>query len=506
MMNIHESEHASGQRCIKSFPFSLFQRRRGGPCNKRSNCNQKAYILNSKGLHLRSVSSSGIAKSNPEFFNDMTDPVYSNLETNKVKETKRLVSELCRHVYTLGWVSGTGGSITIRVHDNATSRSSQLIVMSPSGVQKDKVDPDDMFVLSSDGCILCKPNTKVYPHKPPKCTDCAPIFLKAYEMRNAGAVIHSHGIEACLVTMIHPLSKEFRITHMEMIKGIEGHGYHDELVVPIIENTAYEGELTESFTKAIEAYPKTTAVLVRNHGVYIWGETWISAKTQAECYHYLFDASIKMHQLGLDRFSTGHDPYPSSGVCRCMKNGCAMRKKTIGFGCVTELVQRSILLDIEGTATSLPTKFLPSNTSKSMNPVLKSAFETSELVGVMSNEMPEILGRWHASGIKVYLYSSSSRGAQRLLFSNSRHGDLRKYICGYFDTTTGGKTEPKSYLEILQTVGIDKPEELLLVTSDMEAAMTARAVGLEVVIILRPGNAPLPGSHNFKTTESLLQI
>lgn len=38
---------------------------------------------------------------------------------------------------------------------------------------------------------------------------------------------------------------------MEMIKGIEGHGYHDELVVPIIENTAYEGELTESFTKAV---------------------------------------------------------------------------------------------------------------------------------------------------------------------------------------------------------------------------------------------------------------
>lgn len=37
-------------------------------------------------------------------------------------------------------------------------------------------------------------------------------FLQAYEMRNAGAVIHSHGIEACLVTMIHPLSKEFRVS------------------------------------------------------------------------------------------------------------------------------------------------------------------------------------------------------------------------------------------------------------------------------------------------------
>lgn len=38
---------------------------------------------------------------------------------------------------------------------------------------------------------------------------------------------------------------------MEMIKGIQVHVYHDELVVPVIENTAHEGELTESFTEAV---------------------------------------------------------------------------------------------------------------------------------------------------------------------------------------------------------------------------------------------------------------
>lgn len=42
-----------------------------------------------------------------------------------------------------------------------------------------------------------------------------------------------------------------QITHMEMIKGIQGHGYYDELVVPIIENTAHEGELTESLSEAV---------------------------------------------------------------------------------------------------------------------------------------------------------------------------------------------------------------------------------------------------------------
>ncbi|KAK7359823.1 hypothetical protein VNO77_01788 [Canavalia gladiata] len=34
---------------------------------------------------------------------------------------------------------------------------------------------------------------------------------RAYEMRDVGAVLHSHGIESCLVTMLNPLSKEFRL-------------------------------------------------------------------------------------------------------------------------------------------------------------------------------------------------------------------------------------------------------------------------------------------------------
>lgn len=31
-------------------------------------------------------------------------------------------------------------------------------------------------------------------------------------MRDAGAVIHSHGIESCLATMINPSAKEFRVS------------------------------------------------------------------------------------------------------------------------------------------------------------------------------------------------------------------------------------------------------------------------------------------------------
>ncbi|XP_054816137.1 probable bifunctional methylthioribulose-1-phosphate dehydratase/enolase-phosphatase E1 [Prosopis cineraria] len=503
------------------------------------------------------------------------------LESEAAKETRALISELCRHFYNLGWVSGTGGSITIKVHDDSIPKSQQLIIMSPSGVQKERMEPEDMYVMSHDGSILSAPSPKPYPHKPPKCSDCGPLFMKAYQMRDAGAVIHSHGIESCLVTMINPLSKEFRITHMEMIKGIKGHGYYDELVIPIIENTAYEYELTESLAKAIEAYPKTTAVLVRNHGIYVWGDSWINAKTQAECYHYLFDAALKLHQMGLDWSTADHGPIQSvrSGQRIYSESDVSVKARKAN-GEINRL-PRCIVLDIEGTTT--PISFVsevlfpyardnvrrhlsttydapetqddikllrsqvqsdleqrvagavpipPDNAGKEevidalvanveamikadrkitalkelQGHIWQTGYENNELKGIVFDDVPKALEKWHDLGIKVYIYSSGSRLAQRLIFGNSNFGDLRKYLSGFFDTTVGNKKEERSYTEISASLGVDKPSDILFVTDVYQEATAAKAAGLEVIISIRPGNGSLPENHGFKTVKSFLEI
>ncbi|KNC71710.1 hypothetical protein SARC_15748, partial [Sphaeroforma arctica JP610] len=57
-------------------------------------------------------------------------------------------------------------------------------------------------------------------------------------------------------------------------------------------------------------YPETCAVLVRRHGVYVWGDTWEKAKAMCECYDYLFEIAVKMKQLGLDPAAPPSDsPY-----------------------------------------------------------------------------------------------------------------------------------------------------------------------------------------------------
>ena len=46
------------------------------------------------------------------------------------------------------------------------------------GVQKERMQPEDMYILSPNGSVLSAPSPKPYPNKLPKCTDCAPLFMK----------------------------------------------------------------------------------------------------------------------------------------------------------------------------------------------------------------------------------------------------------------------------------------------------------------------------------------
>ena len=51
------------------------------------------------------------------------------------------------------------------------------------------------------------------------CTCASRISCsQAYELRDAGAVIHSHSLNAVMATILDPEASEFKVTHLEMIK------------------------------------------------------------------------------------------------------------------------------------------------------------------------------------------------------------------------------------------------------------------------------------------------
>ncbi|KAK9247664.1 class II aldolase/adducin N-terminal [Lipomyces tetrasporus] len=200
-----------------------------------------------------------------------------------------LICQLCRLFYNNGWVTGTGGGISIREGD--------LIYIAPSGVQKERMVADNMFVMDLP--------TKKYLRVPEslKPSACTPLFLAAYTIRNAGACIHTHSQNAVVVSLLY--DKVFTIANIEQIKALPkivepGYlGFFDTLIIPIIENTAHEEDLKDSLEQAIIDYPSATAVLVRRHGIYVWGETVWKAKVYNEAIDYLLELAVKMRQLGI---------------------------------------------------------------------------------------------------------------------------------------------------------------------------------------------------------------
>jgi enolase-phosphatase E1 len=102
------------------------------------------------------------------------------------------------------------------------------------------------------------------------------------------------------------------------------------------------------------------------------------------------------------------------------------------------------------------------------------------------------LRRWHAAGVRLYVYSSGSIAAQRTLFANSVEGDLTPLFSGNFDTTTGPKREAASYRAIAAAIGLPAADIVFL--SDVDAELdAARSAEMQTVRLLRAADTP-PGA------------
>jgi len=135
--------------------------------------------------------------------------------------------------------------------------------------------------------------------------------------------------------------------------------------------------------------------------------------------------------------------------------------------------------------------------------VWRSGYASGQLKADVFDDVPEALRAWEARGVPVYIYSSGSVEAQKLLFAHTHYGDLRPLLSGYFDTTTGPKKVAASYVAIAEKVG-SRPEDLLFFTDVAAEAVAAGEAGFEAVVMDRPGNRPQP-AHGFEVWTDFTQ-
>ena len=200
---------------------------------------------------------------------------------------RELICELLRLFYQKGWVSGTGGGI-------CAAFGSNTVLTAPTGVHKERVKPSDLFVVDSQ-------NGKVV-HAPKDCSlrisECSPIFCAILRQRGAGSVMHSHALSAVLAADLAGNRDRVIFESLEMLKGLSGSTNLDKHPVPVIYNTVREPELEIQMRDVMGQldFKNSHAILVRDHGAYIWGRDVWETKRHAEVYHFLFEATVARAQ------------------------------------------------------------------------------------------------------------------------------------------------------------------------------------------------------------------
>ncbi|KAI9344638.1 HAD-like domain-containing protein [Obelidium mucronatum] len=120
----------------------------------------------------------------------------------------------------------------------------------------------------------------------------------------------------------------------------------------------------------------------------------------------------------------------------------------------------------------------------------KFAYEDGSVKGHVYDDVVPSLKKFEKDGIPVYIYSSGSIAAQKLIFGYSEKGDILSSFKGHFDTTIGYKLERDSYTKIATEIGLE-PKKILFLSDNVKEIEAAHKAGFLTCILFRPGNPEL---------------
>ena len=122
--------------------------------------------------------------------------------------------------------------------------------------------------------------------------------------------------------------------------------------------------------------------------------------------------------------------------------------------------------------------------------IWRDGYLSGAFTGHLYADVVPALRTWSARGIRLYVYSSGSVAAQKLLFGYSDAGDITPLFSGYFDTRTGAKRETASYRNIARDLALP-PAQILFLSDIRQELDAAREAGLHTLQLIRDDADPL---------------
>ena len=196
--------------------------------------------------------------------------------------TSEHIVEICRRLHNRNMLAAADGNISFRVSDNE-------IFITPSGIAKAFMKPDQMAVINLEGQILKgKPSTERLMH------------LEIYRTcPKAKAVVHAHPVTAIAWSIAKPNLKKIPSECLSEVILACGD-------IPFID---YARPGTQDMGSVLKSYlPEYRAMILRRHGAVTWGEDLEEAYRGMERIEHSAQVLAMAEQMG------GLHPLPDDEV------------------------------------------------------------------------------------------------------------------------------------------------------------------------------------------------
>jgi methylthioribulose-1-phosphate dehydratase len=195
----------------------------------------------------------------------------------------RDLARLAREFHARGWALGSSGNLSVVV-----GRVPLRLAITASGLDKSQLEPRHVVLVGGDGGLLRgarHPSAETRLH----------LAIIHARSRAAGAVLHTHSVWSTILSERHAAGGGIAIEGFEMLKGLAGVQTHQHREwLPIVENSQNYTELAAALEQSLRLYPRCHAVLLRQHGLYTWGENLVEAKRHLEIFEFLLEVMGRM--------------------------------------------------------------------------------------------------------------------------------------------------------------------------------------------------------------------
>lgn len=181
-----------------------------------------------------------------------------------------------------GLAPATSGNYSMRLSDGR-------IAITVSGRHKGRMNDDDIMAVDKNG-------TPLESKKPSAETLLHVSLYKIYP--DVHAILHTHSIPGVAITRFFRDDDTISLEGYELLKAFPGITTHDTRIdIPVFDNTQDMEILSREVESRLRQNPQTPAYIIRDHGIYTWGQDMAEAERVTEALEHLLACELETVKL-----------------------------------------------------------------------------------------------------------------------------------------------------------------------------------------------------------------